>query len=674
MLRSSISFFVVNRILFLKVFVIWAVIIAVANYSNPPFRKMLTSYLVNKSQVSFENTLNDELGRFKKVGDDFAYSPILQQKLKERDPYDLLKLLTEQKEKHSLRLLSVTDKDGFVITRADQTLPRNDNLFISTIFGRKVMGGEKVKGYYEGYLNPSALYMVTGRPVFDEKNAMVGSLFVGDELNTAYAKKIAKQNSLRGTQVAFYNKSKGIGGSSFEDVETLKTLQLYFNSGSDWIKNGKTDTVFSLGNDFYFLKNIVLSEDGGALLFVPLFAPYRILFFVVLLLTFVGFSIRAIKARIHKKERNVAFIYTVVTLITTISLLFSAVYLYKSITDKFISIKMTDRLIYNSTLHLSPEGGLFALADDQFISVVLNTGGEDINAIEARISYNPEELEIMTIDDSASICDYTIEKNIDNTQGKIVYACAIVHDIFEGTNLNVLRLLVHAKTTKRVSLSFDEGTSVRANDGLGTEVLRKAVNGSYLFIDSIESFFDKKENNLPILYSETHFNTERWYKRDKIDMVWSLKNEGIMRYSLSKEKPDSLLEKYSTTTEHFVSVKAPEDGLYYFNIAEEKDDTVIGEVASFSIRVDRTPPENVMLTQSDEHIRAGDVVRFMITAEDKASGIASGYYLKTSESIFYPVNGVVYVPFPEKGTYSITARVFDNANNYTDVTNVVEVK
>ncbi len=675
MIQPAYLFLLRNRKLISKIIFVWIIIFYAIYFVNPEIRKYITSSVVNTSQFSLRSALDADLNYFTKEGDSLASSSVLKDELKKHDSYSILKILTEQKEQKHLNLLTITDSQGFVITRASAALPRNDNVFLSSVPGRIVIGGKHISGYFEGVVNPMNVYMITGRPILDADNTVLGALFVSNSLDDTYAKLLSEKNRVSGSEVVFYNKQHGIAGSSF-DATSSKALQAYFGLGSSWIKNSESDRLFTINNKFYLLRNIPLSEQTGVLLFVPIFTEVRIALGLVAIFLFGVFTIHTIVRRIRKGEKHEAWIYAVTGTAVMVVAFLTGLYIYKTVTYGAITLTRPEQAIYNSVLRFSPDSGPFSKDSDQFISVIVDTGGESVNAIQINVTYNPDELEIYSLDDSSSVCDYIIEKVINNKEGSLKFSCAIIHTANNTHNSTVVRLLIHPKVTGLVSLHFANGTSVKANDGLGTEVLRQTIDASYIFLDKIESLINKQESSTPgkvIVYSMTHPNTERWYTNPNIQMVWSSKIGIINRYALTKDAPGTLKDTYSTTTASSIVVTAPTDGIYYFNVAEEIKGK-LGAVTSLPIHIDMSAPEKVTLSASETQISHGSTVRFMVDATDITSGVASGYYVRVDDHLLYPVKGVTYMPFPEKGTFAVTARVFDKAGNWSESTQTITVK
>jgi hypothetical protein len=216
-------------------------------------------------------------------------------------------------------------------------------------------------------------------------------------------------------------------------------------------------------------------------------------------------------------------------------------------------------------------------------------------------------------------------------------------------------------------LRFDDETKILANDGLGTNVLRLAIDGSY----NIVSYDDQQNIGGPLtVYSYTHPNSERWYKRKNVQFSWSNIKGATYRYALN-DIPDFIPGEENITSENSLSFDVDKDGVYYFHLLSEKDGNT-GTIIHYKIMIDSTPPLPPIIQASHTNIEPGEMVRFDFAGEDELSGIQKGFYVKFDEGIFLPVAPPLYMPFLSVGRYSVVIRAFDKAGNFNDA--MVEIK
>jgi hypothetical protein len=331
--------------------------------------------------------------------------------------------------------------------------------------------------------------------------------------------------------------------------------------------------------------------------------------------------------------------------------------------NRFIEFKNRPFPLYNSILRFQPEGGVFDRRFAQRMSVMLDTGGESVNAIRLSLSYNPDELKIQSVDMDRSVCKNFIISEHNSESGKIVMECIIPKPGFKGNSAVVTDLYLKPQEgVTQSSLHFLEDSQVLADDGLATNVLRMAVDSTLRF-DNSDSL-DKQQSL--VVFSPTHPNPERWYSKRTVDLSWApFLPASIKAATQSHDASDPELPPIHKTV--------TSDGVHTFTI-EAKNST--GELISGSVtaRVDTTPPEKLELKASETRIKPGGLVRFTATGEDSMSGLQRVFYLKINDEIFFPIGSEMYVPFPQAGKYTITLRAYDKAGNYRDVSKKILVK
>lgn len=138
-------------------------------------------------------------------------------------------------------------------------------------------------------------------------------------------------------------------------------------------------------------------------------------------------------------------------------------------------------------LSIAPSSGDFKIGDIFPIDIQLNTGGAQIVAVSAYLRYDKAKLEAASIDPSSSVFTYEAENTIDATNGRILITRGQPTPGVNGSALQVARVNfkgLAAASSSAITLDFtgvdangDSGTIL--NDGLGSDVLNTASNGSY---------------------------------------------------------------------------------------------------------------------------------------------------------------------------------------------------
>lgn len=620
-----------------------------------------------------EKSLNQELEYVAEQTKQIAESGILNQYIEKRDILNILSLLNDEKKNRDLGIMLATDKTGIALTRTEVLAVRGDNVFQTTFWGQALSQGMEVVSVERG--RPLPLVMIAGQ-LIKKDGETVGSLFSGYSLDNEYTANFKERYLNEKTHLAFYTKQEGIVGSCFKNKEIIQLLNAYFGIGSDLIIENlsELEKEVQIDGKYYFIKNIVFpgikESPGGLLIFYQSSHIFQSLGFgISILLIFLLFEIiiytAFFKNSITRKKHNIILIVSslIIFLIST------SVSFYKLNKD-VITLKEPAYIIYNSVIKFEPEFDVLDRLFEKRIAIKVSTGGEAVNAVEAVVHYDPEAVQVLDIITTNSFCrqDLFLKKTIDNKNGAVEITCGLPSPGFSEPNGIVAELLVQSLKSGQLSLRFGDETQVLANDGLGTNVLRLAIDGSYNVLD----YTDQQNIGVPFtVFSYSHSNSERWYKMRNVHFSWYGIKGATYRYALN-DIPDFIPGKENITSENSLSFDVDEDGVYYFHLLPEKNGD-IGNIIHYKIMIDSTAPLSPAIQASHTKIEPGEMVRFDFTGEDELSGIQKGFYVKFDEGIFLPVAPPLYIPFLSSGRHSVIVRVFDKAGNFNDAEAEIEV-
>ena len=293
--------------------------------------------------------------------------------------------------------------------------------------------------------------------------------------------------------------------------------------------------------------------------------------------------------------------------------------------------------------------------------------------MSATIHYNPDSVEILDIITAASLCDPSLflEKSIDNQAGQVVITCLAPNPGFSGSVGTVAELLIRPLRVGEISFNFGKDTQVLANDGLGTDVLRVTTDGYY---HATRQGFVKADINQPLpVFSPSHPNSNRWYQNRAIQLSWPQLASGAYHYELTGSTAGDRDSFAATTISNYLDLTLTEDGVYFFTLQAQDEAGQRGPVSFFRIMVDATPPEPPEILASEKVVRRGDVVRFDFSARDGLSGVQPIFFVSIDGGVFLPVQPLFFVPFLAAKEYTMTVRVFDQANNFSDSSIVIKV-
>jgi hypothetical protein len=563
--------------------------------------------------------------------------------------------------------MSVTDRNGIVLTRTTAPGVIGDNAFFTRAHGRALVEGEVAPASLERSSLDSSIIVLSAGHLVHDADERIGAFFATQLPDDEYARYFRDTYLPKGAEIAFYSLGDGIVSASIDDERARAILKASLPGNQDILDADGTRLFRSMYGQIFTIAVYAApgidGSVGGFIVLAPVPGAMLALiggFFVIPLFLFV-----VVALKLHQRARSEQryLFYYVALAVVALVLAGVAALAYGRLLE---SIPMRTKMpypLYNSSLRLQPEGGVFSLNRDQQVQVVLDTGEEEINALSVSLSYDPAQIEIGRIDLSDSPCEFILERAIDRTKGELRIACTTAVTPAAAGQVRVASFFVKGKKGGPARIAFGEDTQVLANDGLGTDVLRIARGATFTFEEEASA------TSTPhfTLYSPSHSNAERWYRDRTLRLLWT-DGRGPYHVVVTKEgSPTPVIDQLLLTAS--ASLPLGSDGT--FAVSVESAD---GEHASLIARADSTPPRNVELLASDESVRRGDLVRFRMNAKDEESGLQRASYLKIDDGLFFPVGQEVYVPFYEEGTRQVTYRAFDKAGNRTDVTKEIRVR
>lgn len=643
-------------------------LIFITNTAVTYVNKEIKVQRLSSIESSFKQEANVVLDKIKKA----ASEGEINKYIADNDRVNTSAILAELTKKYSLFGMTAVNGAGVAVARVPQSRT-GDYVAQTTSWGRRAANGEPVVTIAVGRIFPLAV--VAGVPIY-ENDKVTGALHGGYILDDAYAVNFKHKNLKDGEQIIFYSKTTGAYGDSFENEEIKPLLKTYFNNGTLWVQNGRSELgviQFRLNGKVFNIGNIVLHDIdgnfiGGMLIFFPTssypsYVPSGIIG-IILLLLIISHVLRK-----HKKNRLYQIAFPTISLLI---ILFTFIFYNSFIQKNIHSIKKLPYTIYNSTMALDPESDLFDKTSEHKLTIKITTGGESINAAQVTLIYDPKLIKVEDILMTNSFCDpgFILEKNIDNTKGEVTIACGKPNG-FVGDTAILAELLIQPLKEGELTMKFGDDNQVLANDGLGTNVLRTVTNGAYQITD-IKT--QKSGPQQVLLFSDTHPNQARWYNQNNIHISWPQSAGYDDFIYVFDQNPDTVPDGTTHTTDTETSTVANSDGVYYFHLAPRKQNSV-GQTSHLKIMVDTTPPTLPTIRVSEKKVRAGDVVRFEFSGSgDNLSGLQKNFYVRFGDDgVLFPVLPQLNVPFLEAGTYKIIFRVFDNAGNYSDSSEEISV-
>lgn len=341
-----------------------------------------------------------------------------------------------------------------------------------------------------------------------------------------------------------------------------------------------------------------------------------------------------------------------------------------SISFLFIFFVST-KLVHAASFSLSPSGGKYEVGSTFNVTILINTEGQNINAVEASLSFPPDKLQLVSPSAGNSIIGiYTIPPRVNNQIGRVDVAGGILGG-FNAQSGQIATVTFRVKAVGTAVLRFLDNSKILLNDGQGTNALNNTGSATYEL--------NLPAPNGPLVVSESHPSQDLWYRERTALLRWSTE-EGVEGYSYTiSSDPVDLPQDIVQTRESSVIYKNLSDGNHYFHIKALRKG-VWGGTTHYSLKIDGTPPAvfPVEISPSPRTNSRRPVINLNTT--DALSGI-DRYELKLvsldkkdfDQQLFIEVQNSYIPDSLDQGSYDVIARAYDKAGNYIDITQRLEI-
>lgn len=292
-------------------------------------------------------------------------------------------------------------------------------------------------------------------------------------------------------------------------------------------------------------------------------------------------------------------------------------------------------------------------SDNEFtVEVRLTSLGEEMNAAEIHVHFQPTEVEFVRVSREQSIFTLWPEEPKE-TNGDISLVGGRPGGLL-SVGGSVATLYLKPRHSGPTGLSVDTTTSaVYLNDGQAT---RREVASRPLQLHIADQLADGI-----MLTSTSHPTPDTWSSGRLINVHWSAQKGSVFSYELSTNRlvvPDDTTENPIGD----VTYDTLDDGVYYFTIKERSADGVWSPVIQRRFLLDSTPPEPFTIDQVLGKFAGGKPL-LTWQSTDITSGIA-GYTLTVDGRLV----GTVKNPAILKSTWlghDVTITAADAAGNTT---------
>lgn len=332
-------------------------------------------------------------------------------------------------------------------------------------------------------------------------------------------------------------------------------------------------------------------------------------------------------------------------------------------------------ITHAATLGLTPNTAVYTSGATFSVSVVVNTEGQAINAIDGSLRFNPNELTVVSVTRSGSIFNlWTTEPTFSNSAGTISFGGGLPPPGYTGARGTVMTVTFRAATAGTKRVNFAEA-SVLAADGRGTNVLSSMGSGTYTVTAAnsqpapetvIEYVPPANTPGLPLITSSTHSDPDGWSQVTTAELSWTLP-AGItdVRTLLNENSSSVPTNVYEDPISQITLEDLPE-GESYFHLQFRNADGW-GRVAHYRLAVDTTAPDSFTIRLPEDADMTQPQQTLLLEVDDVMSPITRYLVqLNGGEPIEYTEldeAGMITLPAVEPGYQTVVIEAFDAAGN-----------
>ncbi len=344
----------------------------------------------------------------------------------------------------------------------------------------------------------------------------------------------------------------------------------------------------------------------------------------------------------------------------------------------------------DALLYLSPASAVVTIGETFTIDVLLDTGGQMINAAEGAITFNEDDLTLVSLDASGAIFSSWVEvPSYEADSGRITFSGVTGRVGYRGNDGRVVRVTFRALRNTASQVWFSQGAAVLSADGQASNVLSQLRSGTYTLtsrevVPSLavvsESVPDTDDVRSPSssagpIRSSTHPTESGWYGTTTAFLHWDLPDDvQEIRTGLSTDSSALPTERHETVIHEYVVSGLPQ-GVAYFAL-QMRDESGWGAVYRYRLQSDIEPPHDLVLTKREREDPTDPEVVFSIGARDDRSGIAS-YAVSINSGrprTLSPEEIGFTEIFETPGRHTVRLTAYDRAGNSTSTSTTVDIQ
>jgi hypothetical protein len=326
-----------------------------------------------------------------------------------------------------------------------------------------------------------------------------------------------------------------------------------------------------------------------------------------------------------------------------------------------------------ASLAVSPSTAVYTSGQVFTVNIVVNTDGKSVNAAEGSLSFNPNELSVVSVDRNNSIFNlWVAEPAFSNSAGTISFSGGLPSG-YSGRVGTIMSVTFRAVGSGAVRANFRDG-SVLANDGRGTNILTSMNGGTYTIQTAsvapepevIEYIAPANTPAQPDITSNTHGDSTQWHSSNKAVLSWTIPNDVIEVRTLLNENPTTVPTKVYDPPIRTITLEDLPEGVSYFHLQFRNEDGW-GRVNHYRLAVDTEKPSSIDIYQSEDVNHTNPVQKLVVDVVDDTSVVRFYKVQVREEDPFEYIDetgsSTITLPTLAPGSYSVFVEAFDEAGN-----------
>ncbi|MCX6787143.1 MAG: cohesin domain-containing protein [Candidatus Kaiserbacteria bacterium] len=338
-----------------------------------------------------------------------------------------------------------------------------------------------------------------------------------------------------------------------------------------------------------------------------------------------------------------------------------------------------------ATLSLVPSSSNVPVGNTVTVSVFVNSEGVAINNAEGNLSFSKSLFDVVSINKDASLFTLWIAAPTYDGNNTISFNGGLPSPGYQGSNGKLFSVILRARAAGTATLALVNG-AVRANDGLGTDVLTIVSNTSVIITQPATPATTPSPTTstpnasseaglLALITSSTHSVQTNWYDHSHVVLDWT-NAQGVtaVRLGYDKDAGGAPHVLYTDPISHKEIDLG--DGIWYFHVQERGSDGW-GSISTFRIQIDTVPPKPFAVTVVHQSDASNPQAVISFNTTDITSGIDHYTVTVADETPVTVPPDEATTPYllstQKTGEETVVVNAYDKAGNTTSESVVLNV-